>query len=68
MSTDQCRELQWWTHRSQPSQLTWIQALTHQQRLTRQYIQEVKRLSDGWGFLLLDTERRGMPIRILAQW
>ena len=68
MSTDQCRKLQCWTHRSQPSQLTWIQALTYQQRLTRQYMQEVKRLSDGWGFLLLDTERRDLRIRILAQW
>ena len=31
-------------------------------------MQEARRLSEGWGLLLLDTERRELLIRILAEW
>ena len=56
------------TDLSQSERLEWIHALTEQQRLTRQYMQEATRLREGWGFLLIDTERRELLIRILAQW
>ena len=56
------------TDLSQSERLGWIQALTDQQRLTRQYMQEATRFREGWGFLLIDTERRELLIRILAQW